>query len=576
MAYDSAMARRIFHLFSFKRTSRGAYREIAPDEIFLDSTNLPKFNTHQLEGRLEHPISSKKIFFAGMVFLAIALLLLSRSWVLQVRKGEAYTILGERNSLRTSVIFASRGLIFDRNGLPLVTNVAHDSHPEYPSREYIAEDGFAHVVGYVEYPKQDSTGAFFRTRYTGKDGVEAYYNELLAGENGLKITEENALGVVESESTVQSPRYGVNLTLSIDARLQGKLYEFIASLASERGFEGGAGVIMDVASGELLAVTSYPEFNSTVMSEGSDSKAISAYLSDTRQPFLDRSISGLYTPGSIVKPFLALGALAEGVIDPEKEILSTGSISIPNPFDPALRSVFTDWKAHGYVDMRRALAVSSDVYFYEVGGGFESQPGIGIANIKKYMELFGFGTERPGDLLLGIAGTLPDPKWKAETFDGEIWRIGDTYNTSIGQYGMQVTPMQAVRAAAALANGGILLEPTVLYRGNEGREFSKNLGIPSENLSVVTEGMRDAVLYGTASGLNIPTVKIAAKTGTAELGSKKQFVNSWVIGFFPYGAPRYAFAVVMERGPHNNTVGALYVMRQFMEWLSLNTPEYLE
>ena len=312
------------------------------------------------------------------------------------------------------------------------------------------------------------------------------------------------------------------------------------------------------------------------MSEGSDRAAIQKYISDTRQPFLDRAVSGLYTPGSIVKPFLALGALKEGVITPEKEILSTGSISIPNPYDSTKKSVFNDWRAHGWVDMRRALAVSSDVYFYEIGGGFENQIGLGIARIKKYMQLFGFGASDPKNALLAVEGTLPDPAWKAKTFDGEVWRIGDTYNTSIGQYGMQVTPMQAVRATAALANGGILLEPTLLLNGNRGRNSARALDFSADDMKVIQEGMRDAVLLGTAGNLNIPAVAIAAKTGTAELGSKKQLVNSWVEGFFPYENPRYAFVVIMERGPYENTVGALYVMRQLFEWMSQHTPEYLQ
>lgn len=557
-----------------RKRQASARHEIAPDEIFLDASNLPNFDVQQFEGRLERPIPRKTLLFASLVFLGACFLLLGKAWFLQVSQGEAYSALSERNSLKKTVIFAPRGIIYDRNGVQLVANTTRESHPEYPSREYMAGEGSSHLLGYVEYPGLDSSGVFYRTEFTGKEGVEAYYNDLLAGENGIKITEENVQGTVESESTILSFRYGTNINLSIDSRLQRKLYELIKNLAQANGFQGGAGVVMDVASGEMLAITGYPEFDSTIMSEGENAKAIAGYVNDSKNPFLDRAVSGLYAPGSIVKPFIAIGALEEGVIDPEKEILSTGSISIPNPYDPNLKSVFTDWKAHGYVDMREALAVSSDVYFYEVGGGFESQPGLGIANIKKYMQLFGFGQSDSTDLLLGAAGTLPDPAWKAKTFDGEVWRVGDTYNTAIGQYGMQATSIQVVRATAALANGGFLVKPTVLLGGSS-PQSKKTLGVSDEHFVIVREGMRDAVLYGTATGLNIPQVKVAAKTGTAELGTRKQFVNSWVEGFFPYESPRYAFAIIMERGPSHNTVGALYVMRQFLEWLSVETPEYL-
>ncbi len=568
--------KRFFSRRNDRRLSGKSVHEIAPDEIFLDSSNLPNFDTYQFEGRIEKPISRRTMLFAGLAFFLICVTLLSRTWVLQVKKGEAYSILSERNSLLTTTIFAPRGLIQDRNQVTLVSNKISTEHPEYPSREYRSDAGLAHLLGYVNYPKKDSSGVYYRLDYSGKDGVEAYYNDLLTGENGTKITERNALGAVESESVIKPAHYGMNVVLSIDSKLQSALYGYIKSLADSNGFASGGAVVMDVETGEIVAMTSFPEFDSTVMSEGTEASAINGYLADKRQPFLDRVVTGLYTPGSIVKPFLAAGVLNEGIIDPKKAILSTGSISIPNPYAPEKKSVFNDWKAHGWVDMREAIAVSSDVYFYEVGGGFEDQQGLGIANIKKYMQLFGFGQAESDNYLLGTAGTLPDPDWKKAHFNGEIWRIGDTYNTAIGQYGMQVTPIQVVRAVAALANGGKLLEPTVLLNGNQSRSFSTDLGLSQKDLTVVKEGMRDAVLYGTAKNLDIPEVAIAAKTGTAELGSKKQFVNSWVEGFFPYEHPRYAFAAVMEKGPHDNTVGALYVMRQFFEWLSLNAPGYLQ
>lgn len=569
----------MFRRFNFKSkflSGSSARYEIAPDEIFIDSKNLPNFDEYQFEGRLERPITRRAILIAGMLFVVAGLALISRTWFLQITKGEAYSVLSERNSLRNTLIFAPRGLIQDRNGVSLVSNIANTEHPEYPSREYTDLPGFAHLLGYVEYPKKDTYGVYYRYEFKGKDGVEAYYNDLLAGENGVRITERNVLGGVESESVIKPPRYGLNLELSIDSRLQTTLYELMRNLSVSNNFFGGAAIVMDVHTGEIVAMTNYPEFDPTIVSEGTDTVAINKYINDKRQPFLDRAVTGLYTPGSIVKPFIALGALTEKTVDPKKQILSTGSISIPNPYDKSKKSVFNDWKAHGWVDMRKALAVSSDVYFYAIGGGYDDQIGLGIAKIKQYMQTFGFGTAGNNTLLLNVAGTLPDPQWKKENFDNEPWRIGDTYNTSIGQYGMQVTPIQAVRAIAAIANGGTLVDPTLLKNGNQGKIFSKDLGFSPKNLQVIQEGMRDAVLLGTAKNLDIPKVSIAAKTGTAELGSKKQYVNSWIEGFFPYENPRYAFVVLMERGPHENTVGALYVIRQFFEWLSVDVPEYLE
>ena len=157
-------------------------------------------------------------------------------------------------------------------------------------------------------------------------------------------------------------------------------------------------------------------------------------------------------------------------------------------------------------------------------------------------------------------------------FPGDEWRIGDTYHTAIGQYGFQVTALQLVRAVAAIANEGKLYKPTVLL--DSGGE-SERTSIRKKYYPVVKEGMRQSVTDGTAKGLYISQVKIAAKTGTAQLGTTKTYVNSLVVGFFPYDNPKYAFTVIMEKGKQSNTIGALYIMRQLLEWMTINTPEYL-
>jgi len=328
---------------------------------------------------------------------------------------------------------------------------------------------------------------------------------------------------------------------------------------------------MDVATGEIYALASYPSFDPEIISSGSDPETVQGYFDDTRAPFLDRAVSGLYTPGSVVKPFMALAALEEHIISPEKQILSTGSISVPNQYNPSLPSVFRDWRAHGWVDMRRAIAISSDVYFYEVGGGFEDQKGLGISAIDEWMARFGFG-KLTGSAFDGeVAGVVPNPEWKAQTFDGEQWFLGNTYHTAIGQYGFQVTPLQLVRAVAALANGGMLVIPTI-EKNPQGS--AERLGVSDENLQVIREGMRLATQSGnTAVALNIPGVSVAGKTGTAEVGAKKEFINSLVIGFFPYEHPRFAFAIVMERAKAGTTAGAPLAMQQLLQWIVENRSE---
>jgi penicillin-binding protein 2 len=214
--------------------------------------------------------------------------------------------------------------------------------------------------------------------------------------------------------------------------------------------------------------------------------------------------------------------------------------------------------------------VSSNVYFFEIGGGFGSQKGLGITRIEKYVRAFGFGSSTELSLAPEPDGTIPNPAWKAALFNDE-WRLGDTYNTAIGQYGFQVTPLQVASAVAALANGGYVPRPSLITTDPVER---RNVGVSVGTLALVREGMRLAVTEGTASGLNVPGISVAAKTGTAELGVRKEFVNSWIVGFFPYEKPKYAFAVIMEHGPRKNLLGGVSVMNPLLYWIVKERPEY--
>ncbi len=557
-----------------RRGARGSHGEIFPEEIFLDSENLSALDRHQLEGRMEKPIEKRVPVALGAVFFVVLSVFLARVAYFEIVRGEAYYERSQRNHLRYTPLFADRGAIIDRTGVFLARNVASTIEGGFAFREYVRGNGLSHILGYVKYPAKDTSGFYYKEETEGVAGVEQAFDAELRGRNGLRIAEVDARGTIESKNIISPPLSGRNLTLSIDLRVQEKLFDLIKRTAEDVGFVAGAGVLMDVSNGEILALASYPEYSSQILSDGSDAAAIKKFIDDPHKPFLNRVTDGLYTPGSIVKPFVAMGALSEGIITPEQKILSTGSISIPNPFDSAKKSVFTDWKAHGLVDMRRAIAVSSNVYFYEVGGGFEGRVGLGIGGLERYLRLFGFGESLSETFFSGKDGVIPNPEWKRENFKGDLWRIGDTYNTSIGQYGVLVTPIQAVRATAAIANNGMLLSPSVV-KGEEDAVPAAHLPLSPDNFEVVREGMRDAVLFGTAHAIELPNFPIAAKTGTAELGVSKEKVNSWIIGFYPYGAPRYAFAVIMEKGDRQNTIGALFVMKQLLEWMSVATPEYL-
>jgi penicillin-binding protein 2 len=563
----------------FHVNNRRIKKDIDPDEIFLDSKNLPNFNTQQFEGRLEKAISKHSIFIVGLFFISISLVFVWQAINLQIIKGEAYFKKSENNTLQKQPIFADRGLIYDRKGVLLSWNTwAEDDINKLssPMRSYFSSPGFGLLLGYVSVPAKDSSGNYWQEDFIGKDGVEKYFNDELTGENGVRITETDVSGVIQSENMILSPKAGQDINLSIDSQIQKKMYESISNMAKNSSFMGGSGVLMDIKTGEILAMTSYPEYDGNILSKGKDSKVIGEYFSDKRKVFLNRAVSGLYSPGSIVKPFLGYGALVEGVISPLKTILSNGSISIPNPYFPEKKSVFKDHGTFGYVDMRKAIAISSDVYFYEIGGGFESQKGLGILKIDKYSRLFGIG-EKTGINLGGEKeGTIPSPDWKAKTFKGEPWRVGDTYNTSIGQYGFQVTPIQMARAASGIANMGTINTPHTTLADKNFETKKTIVPVDAEKMKVIYEGMRMAVTEGTCMALNIPNVKVAAKSGTAQVGLSNTNTNSWIVGFFPYENPKYSFALVMERGPKAASGNATRVMSEVIDYMSVYTPEYLQ
>jgi len=559
--------------FFRKRGRVSIQKEIDPEDIFMDSQNLPGFDKDQFEGQIEKPISKNTILFLGLVFILMGFVFVGKVWNLQVANGLEYAKQSEENLIRQKVIFSDRGTIYDIVGNPLAWNET-DSEQEFSVRKYESGLGLSNLLGYVSYPKKDSAGFYFDTDIKGVDGIENIYNDLISGENGLQIIEVNALNDVVKEGITRKPQHGKDITLTIDSDVQKHFSDSIINIINQSGFAGGGGVIMDVFNGDILALASYPDYDSNILSDGNNKDEIAEYVQDANNPFLNRIVDGLYTPGSIVKPFMGIAALTEGVITPNQEILSVKNLVIPNPYNPDNPSIFTDWKAHGYVDIKRALAMSSNVYFYQVGGGYEDLEGLGIARIEEYMRKFGFGEPITTLEFDGPAGTIPNPKWKQEIFD-DIWRLGDTYFTSIGQYGFQVTPLQVVRAVSAIANEGTLIEPRILADATASVNIKRQIDIPNKNFEIIKEGMREVVLSGTGKGLSYPDFEIAAKTGTAELGVSKARVNSWVTGFFPYDNPRYAFVIVLEKGERSNLIGGVAAARGFFDWLKFNKSEYI-
>lgn len=549
------------------------------DEILLDSYNSPSFDTQQFEGRIEQTISKKSVWLIGAFFFLVMIIFSWRLITLQIRKGDSYFGLSLRNSLDSQLIFADRGLIYDRNNVELAWNErTEDMNPyDFSKRAYIEKPGFGLILGYVKYPQKDNSGNYWKKNFEGQAGIEKAYDTTLNGVNGSKIVEVSATGEISSENMLNSPIQGASMNLTLDSRLQTQMYESIKGLAEEIGYVGGAGAIMDINSGELIAATSYPEYDSQILSDGDDSLAIKTFLNDPKKPFLNRLVGGTYSPGSTIKPFIAMGALNEGIITPNTTVMSIGKIEIPNPYDPKMSTIFRDWKpeGHGVTDVKKALAESVNTFFYAIGGGYKGQPGLGISRIDQYVRSFDIGGKTDIDILGEVSGVVPDPDWKKRIFKDGVWRLGDTYNTSIGQYGFQVTPVMMLRAIAAIANSGTLVTPHIV--SEDVSKFQKvTEDFKPEDFETVRDGMRQVITEGTGAILNVPYVHIAAKTGSAQTGLGNKFLNSWVLGFFPYEHPKYAFVMLMERGPSTAQRSASFGFRSFIDWVNQNTPEYFD
>lgn len=542
--------------------------EIAPDEIFLDASNAPAFDRARFEGRLEKPLGKPTFTWTLLCIGILLLVLVGRAWNLQVKNGTVYAAQSEHNSLKSATLFAPRGIITDVNGVVVAQNVEQGDGSmgrNYPF------PSLSPILGYVSYPKKDAQGNYYDTSETGVTGLEAAYDSTLAGVNGQVLAETDVAGNVRSQGTVVPAKEGATLKLSIDANMQQLFARAVGATVTGKGFLAGAGVILDVHTGAVRAIVSYPSYDSNVMSNGGPAATIASYSTNPGRPFFDHAVQGVYAPGSIVKPLVAAGALTDGVITPSTVIDDPGFLSLPDPYHPGKTFIYKGWKALGPVDVEKAIAWSSDVFFYTVGGGFGPQKGLGIDRLDYWYDQFGLGETTDVGIPGEAAGLIPTPAWKESVFN-EPWYLGDTYFTAIGQYSVQTTPIQMARAVAAVANGGKLYTPTLIFGTTP--SFT-TVPVSQSALSIVRAGMRQGVTAALASALNLPYVSVAAKTGTAQAGVHNEYDNSWVIGFWPYENPQYAFAVVLERGPVGTGEQAVNAMRDLLDSLHAEGSSYV-
>jgi len=429
------------------------------------------------------------------------------------------------------------------------------------TRNYLYGSVFSQVLGYTGRINKDeysSSAGYSINGYIGKTGLEQYYEAYLRGTPGQSKIVKSALGEAKTSEVLSEPVAGNNLILNVDANLQQKVYLALEASIKRVGAKKGAAVAMNPKTGAVLALVSYPSYDNNQFSGGISQENYSNIINDPSQPLFDRAISSKYPTGSTIKPFEAAAALQEKTISPDKQINDIGYIKVKSQYDPSVVYTYSGVTAHGWVDMRKALAVSSNIYFYTVGGGYGDQKGLGPTRIKKYLSLFGWGTKTGIDLPNEVSGFIPDPAWKKAT-KGASWVDGDTYNLSIGQSDLQVTPLQLATAYCAIANGGTLYKPQIVGKIVNGsgsdaktvKQFSpiitRSNFIDPENLQIVREGMRDGVAkpYGGSIILNDLPVAVAAKTGTAEIGVENHY-NVWSSVFAPYDDPQIVLVVTVE------------------------------
>ena len=432
-------------------------------------------------------------------------------------------------------------------------------------REYIEPQIFSHLTGYTGLAnKEDLEKGFSLNDIAGKSGLEKYYDKELRGKDGKIIYYRNAKAEIIDNKFLNDAQPGYSIKTTIDSELQAFFYNQLKNKLSEAGSLNGVGIALNPKNGEVLSLISLPGFDSNNISD--------KILNSPGKPFFNRAISGLYAPGSTIKPLVALAALKENIVKPKDKIFSAGYLEIPNPYYPDQPSRFLDWKPHGWVDLYSALARSSNVYFYEIGGGFEEQKGLGIEKLKEYWQKFGFSEKTGIDLPGEANGFLPDPEQKK---NNDLWRIGDTYNVSIGQGDLLTTPIEIIAYIAGIANNGKIYRPSImknivdsngdLIRQNE-PQLIKDLSDLSAYIPEVQKGMADVVNknYGTAYLLSDLPFKVAGKTGTAQIKQNTE-INAFFIGYAPLDDPQIAILVLVEEAKEGSS-NAVPIAKEVFKW----------
>ncbi len=429
---------------------------------------------------------------------------------------------------------------------------------------------FMGYTGYVTAEDLKDRGYLSSVDIVGKVGIERMYDEQLHGKHGVAYEEINAAGVPQREIREEPAISGADLYLSVDIKLQEFITDLFSRVEKDRVDHGkppisGAVVALDPRTGGVRALVSYPTYDANIFSQPRLADQTGNVIGDPRQLLFNRAIAGLYPPGSTIKPMIAAAALSEHIISADTTFLSTGGLTV-GPWR------FPDWKAggHGITDVKKALAESVNTFFYLITGGDDTHTGLGLDRTRRYLTNFGLGKKTNIDMSQEAAGFLPSADWKLSE-KGEAWYIGDTYHLAIGQGDVLVTPLQMAAGTAAIANGGSLYEPRVVRATAVGKEepepaqqTSHRLIVSPENLKIVQEGMRQAILEGSGRRLSTLPIPLAGKTGTAQVGGDGD-THAWFTSYGPYESPELVLTILLEKGGGGDT-DAVPVAEEIWRW----------
>ena len=477
-----------------------------------------------------------------------------------------------------------------------------------PIREYKEGTLASHILGYAykisdtEYKEKKDT--YNQNDIIGKTGVEALFEEYLKGKKGVKQIDMAVDGTITAENIAEEAVAGSNVVLTIDSKLQ-KIAEDALKNNIEKikngGFgksydaKGGSCVVMNVKTGEVLAMASYPDYNPQSFANGISNEEWQGYLQNESYPLLNKSIQSAYEPGSIFKMVTAIAGLESGNITLNERINDTG---IYKKYGGAEWKCwyYTDYHTgHGYLNVLGAIEKSCNYFFIETADR------MGIETLDKYAKYFGLGTKTGIELPDETAGTLASKEYVASV--GKTWNPGDTLNASIGQGYNRFTPLQMTKYISMIANGGNKIDVSIVktIQNEDGTEVSKeeinnfvnkklglsdnsdeeNITLNKEYLNAVKEGMK-SVTSGESGTAYVRfknfNIEVGGKTGSAEAGQDKNgkdIVNAWFAAFAPYDDPEIAVVVMVENGGHGNYTAE--AVRDIMaEYFGMNTQNVTE